>query len=359
MSKLDAIKIKNFRGINELDLQNLSNMNIFIGENNAGKTSILEAIQLVSNPFSKINLVKIARQRELRLMGAYTLSLGDSIKWLFTKHGKGIEAINLNYSYAQQEEEIKIQYNEEKYFVIHSQNGEIEDFTPDTETNVTTAIEKRRSNEVIHSVKHEYNNMDTIKESLRDYIDYILFNCQYISSVDHKLNSIQVTNLSKSIIDGKKAEILEALKLFDKEITEIELVKIKDEDAIYVVHSKLGIVPLIVFGDGLRKALVIALKIIGARDGVVLIDEFETGIHTKLIPIFINWVATIAMKYNVQIFLTTHSLETVDGIINANIDDLNGLSFYRLSNKGHQIKAKYFDGLNMRNLRYDFGQDVR
>lgn len=358
MSKLNCMHIKNFRGINDLKLENLKNINIFIGENNAGKTSILEAVQIISNPFSQFHLVKVARQRELRTQGNYLLSLGEAIKWLFEKNDEESDMFILEYNYNGQNEVIKIEYSEEEYVVISSDHKEVDDLNNSIEIEVKTKIEKLIHGQQIHSVEHAFGSQKIV-EAIKSYKNYILFDCNYISSVEHKLNQLQVNNLSNTIVEGKKEEILEALKFFDDQIVGIELAEIQEKTGIYVVHERLGIVPLTVFGDGLRKALVIALKIISSADGIVLIDEIETGIHTTLIPKFIKWVTTMAAKYNVQIFATTHSLETVDGILAANIDELEELSFYRLSNKNNKIKIKHFDGQNMKNLRYDFGQDVR
>ncbi|MBP0029630.1 AAA family ATPase [Roseofilum sp. Guam] len=44
---LRSVKIENFRGLQSLDLQDLGRLNLLVGANNCGKTSILEGIQLL------------------------------------------------------------------------------------------------------------------------------------------------------------------------------------------------------------------------------------------------------------------------------------------------------------------------
>ncbi|MFM6100144.1 MAG: AAA family ATPase, partial [Dolichospermum sp.] len=44
---LKSIKIENFRCFKSFELQQLGRINLLVGENNSGKTSILEAIQLL------------------------------------------------------------------------------------------------------------------------------------------------------------------------------------------------------------------------------------------------------------------------------------------------------------------------
>jgi len=57
---IETIHIKNFRGIRELKLENLGQINIIAGKNNASKSSILEALALFlsakggQSPFTKI-----------------------------------------------------------------------------------------------------------------------------------------------------------------------------------------------------------------------------------------------------------------------------------------------------------------
>ena len=47
---ISDINIKSFRGIKNLELKNINQINILTGDNNNGKTSILEVIQSYQNP---------------------------------------------------------------------------------------------------------------------------------------------------------------------------------------------------------------------------------------------------------------------------------------------------------------------
>ena len=60
---IQQLQIETFRGIKELTIDNLGVVNILVGDNNTGKTTVLEAIQLLCNP-SRFNLIKSAIQRE-------------------------------------------------------------------------------------------------------------------------------------------------------------------------------------------------------------------------------------------------------------------------------------------------------
>ena len=85
------------------------------------------------------------------------------------------------------------------------------------------------------------------------------------------------------------------------------------------------------FGDGLRRIFEIGLLFAGVRGGVLLIDEFENAIHTGLLVPFTRMVQELAVELNVQVFLTTHSKETLDAFIGNgyNIEDIAGYAICR------------------------------
>jgi len=57
--KFNELKISNFRGIDYAELKEMKRLNIIVGKNNSGKTSILEAIFILSgmsNPELLLNI---------------------------------------------------------------------------------------------------------------------------------------------------------------------------------------------------------------------------------------------------------------------------------------------------------------
>ncbi|MCH9021233.1 MAG: AAA family ATPase, partial [Planctomycetes bacterium] len=59
------IKIKNLRAIKELQLDNFGQVNLFVGENNCGKTTVLEALFLLCGAKNPQLLIKINSLRRL------------------------------------------------------------------------------------------------------------------------------------------------------------------------------------------------------------------------------------------------------------------------------------------------------
>lgn len=60
---IGSLRIDNFRGLHDLTMDNLSQVNVFVGANNCGKTSVLEAVKLLGTPDDVGQVVRIALQR--------------------------------------------------------------------------------------------------------------------------------------------------------------------------------------------------------------------------------------------------------------------------------------------------------
>ena len=113
------------------------------------------------------------------------------------------------------------------------------------------------------------------------------------------------------------------------------------------------------FGDGLRRVFTLASAIPGAKDGLLLIDELEIAVHTRMLEKTFNWLVEFCCKYNVQLFATTHSLETIDAIIEICKGEEIDLVGYRLQKGDVQTTTKRFDKEYLTQLREELGVDVR
>lgn len=69
------------------------------------------------------------------------------------------------------------------------------------------------------------------------------------------------------------------------------------------------------FGEGIQRVFLTGLLFAGARGGIVLIDEFENSLHTGLLLEFTRFVHELASEFQCQVFMSTHSKETVDAFL--------------------------------------------
>ncbi|WOV85026.1 ATP-binding protein [Sporosarcina jeotgali] len=372
MSQLTSAHIKYYRGLQDIDIKELTAVNIFVGENNSGKTSILEAIQLMSNPLSLREFRSVSRMRERFFVGHRYTSSEELISWMFSlNRDKQRENICLAFELDSNYFNLKYSLHEEEYIVIGTDNlstdtNEVQEDTyyrEDTVKQLTIDVEVKKNQKEAITEKYIFNEFKPQEFQLLEQRKEI-FSSSFISAMDHRIQPLSPLLVNELIKSGDRPKFIEALQQFDPQISGIELLmdttsRRKSAPVPYIQHETLGLVPVSIFGDGLRKALLIASRIVRSENSVLLIDELETGIHTKLLPTFFKWVIQMCKDYNVQIIATTHSLEALDGMLQANSNDVNRLTVYRLESDEEKTKIRHFTGDQLKKLRYTLGQDVR
>ena len=99
-------------------------------------------------------------------------------------------------------------------------------------------------------------------------------------------------------------------------------------------------VPLRSLGDGATRMFGVALALANCRNGFLLIDEAENGIHYSLQSKFWNMVLRAAHAHNVQVVATTHSKDCINGFAAAALDcpDVKG-NLIRLERRDDELRA--------------------
>ena len=75
--KFNEIEISNFRGFDSIKIDRLSGLNVFVGANNVGKSTILEAVFMLVGMANPIMPMRVNYRR------TQTNSDMDSLKYLF------------------------------------------------------------------------------------------------------------------------------------------------------------------------------------------------------------------------------------------------------------------------------------
>jgi AAA15 family ATPase/GTPase len=364
MKYINNLNIVSFRGLDGIELTNTEQINILVGDNNSGKTSILEAIQLLQYPKEPGNFVRIGSMRE----GKYSLTTFG----MLTPYESFINMFNKKYNNKKisvgalvndKTINLEIEGYEEKIFTeIHGaekisraqfdlgdSNGEIKSFVGKfklRESNVET-VSNFQFDENDRSFK--ISNDSSLK----------LIKTDYISPVDHYARSGLVSAISKVVKNGEKNDIVEMLNAFDKSIIGLDLLGEERRTIPYLQHKKLGLIPLSVFGDGIKKVLILACSILSLKGGILLIDEIETAIHTSALKDFFQWFVDACKKHNTQVFITTHSVEAIDAILEGSKEHLNDIVSYRLEDDDSGIYVNRTSGKKLYAIRYNMGLDVR
>lgn len=358
MKFLKELNIESFRGIINLKIKDIGKINILLGENNCGKTSILEAIMLLLNPGDPANIIKTAQIRDKNISYKYTLPDFDSFLYLFSKTDDLFEIKirgKSDVSYKNQELLFNLKGDIHKELFtqdIYNDGGEIDIFNgtiffiPTEKNSIlfpATPIEK--------NFKY-HQNIKNIKIETQSEVEF-----RYISPTDHV-----VGNVINDILKEKSLEndIVQLLKIFDTNINGLKLIESDDKKKVlqYIEHKKYGNMPVSVYGDGIKKVLTLANGLASVKNGVLLIDEIETAIHKSAMRKVFNWLIKACNLFNVQIFLTTHSIEVVDEILQ-NENNLKDIKVMTIVKKENETKVRNLSGEKALETRENYELELR
>ena len=101
-------------------------------------------------------------------------------------------------------------------------------------------------------------------------------------------------------------------------------------------------VPLRSFGDGLNRLFGIVLSLVNAKDGLLLIDEFENGLHHSVQADAWRTVFKIASRLDIQVMATSHSWDSIEAFQAAASEVPDEGVLIRLSRKGEDIVSTVF-----------------
>jgi hypothetical protein len=371
---LSNITIHQFRGLKELELKDLGQINLLVGVNNSGKTSVLEALSIYCDPTDLKSWINAARQREDSRIPTI-----EALMWLFNKELLDMVGISIssdgNFAIKKLRalcEGIEAVFSPKKKQQFVHMNTLVDDGEGDDqslEEEVRKGLELQidlygsqltifAEQDRIFSEKYQLWENDFLLSKKSTKKEFKL-PISTVTPTSHRLNIGQIHLLSEASLYNFKSDVLDLINQMDQDILDIEiLIPPGSRINIYIQHKKLGLVPLSLFGDGVRRLLHIALKLASVKGGILLIDELEATIHTEALQTSFQWLSKWSKEMNVQIFATTHSLEAIDSLLAVNDESLD-LVLYRLEPKENQMKVVRHDWSRLKRLRENLGMEVR
>lgn len=304
---------------------------------------MLEAIQIFSNP-TIYTLSKISKQRD-NYKSEIRMNILDSLYYLFNVKGKSKNVFIIKGMVENKEKEVQIKVIKEKIYSLNKNEGII-----------------NNQEEIDNYIYEIINDNKKEKLELNKYSDFSFkitspdFKVQFVQTIEHIINDIFVELLKSKDIKDKAVDLL---KEFDRDIIDIRYIP-NENNYIPVLELASGeYLPVVLYGGGLRKALTMLNVIIKAENGVLLVDEYETALQTSIMKKVFKFMVEVAKKENVQMFLTTHSLEAVDKFLYANEDILDEISIIRLKKRENKTYAKVINGKEAHDNRENYDLELR
>ena len=320
VNHFSSIFIKKYKVFKNFKIDKLNRINIFAGFNNTGKTTLLEAIYLLTkqnNIGAFFELIKF--KNKLTGLNSYYLNsyLEDEIVILGNFN-------NL---------ETKISIDKLKTVDIDKKDDHIASYE------VIATIDGEELNNIIHTFK---------SNPLQRFYEKIEILCNSLFKSPYFYNQQEIINTHSKNVELKEFDLVVEFitNHIDKNIQDIDLTE-KNDIKRFLVDSKTfpeKSVDITSYGEGLQRIFEIALSFAYCKNGVLLVDELETAIHYSLLVDFTRFIQELAVKFNVQVFITSHSKECIGAFVENGVhnDDINFYTMIRDDN--NEIKTITYDG---------------
>jgi hypothetical protein len=367
-------------------------MNILVGGNNSGKTSVLEALSILCNPYDPFEWLATVRRRDF---GGLDETRIQSLRWCFPQTGKLSDPDFCFKGHCEMKcfgafplRKLHVEY---KDIVGEPSAKDLRRMALQRPKRADTLEMEESWNgaEITHFIEADVLRQPSIFESdTHSTIEPVVMQLweedrmmgrparprrkgnlptDTLTPYSYQLNKLQVRMHSQQLFPSKadpmrsRDHVLELITQFDPDIVDIEIASFRGgRPAMYLNHKRMGPSPLSVFGDAIRRIVLLASTIHKLKDGgVLLIDEIETGIHVGALQKVFDWLVKAAKQFNVQVVATTHSLETVDAIIDATKGNIEEIAIFHLDQTETQTKVKRIAGDLLFRLRHERGLDVR
>jgi len=388
--QLESLTIHRFRGLRDLELSGLGNINLFVGENNSGKTSVLEAVSTYCRPLDPLEWLDTSWRREIKSSRTPML---DALKWLFPRvdlsegelytgetfiSGSGrFPVLKSHATYSEfegvgspveaDETQVREGGDEPGQAPIY-QVGQVSDFQfdgskqrgADLELKAVIRVDQLSlfDSEPTKEISETFQLWEEERFTTRKTPPAPMLPVSTISPVSHRVEQIQIKRFTEATLEGLASEVLQVVHLMDPGIQDLEILSRRGmRPTLYIQHKDIGLAPLSAFGDGVRRTLMIALTLPLVKGGALLIDEVETAIHKSALSKVFGWLVKACSDNDVQLFATTHSLEAVDAMLKVKKVDLDNVVAYRLNEIGQP--AQRLSGDLLYRMRYKRGLDVR
>ena len=328
---LQSLKIEGFRGFQNFEMANLGRINLLVGKNNSGKTSILEAIQFLYAQNIDIFLETISYRGEF---GWSESNLPSRTKVFEICHlfpgyeiipSKEIIIIGSRESH-QESVTISVKSIPIQLSLFSDKNDDLnnDNIFDDEEWNqLLLSIGWSQSQKLIQL--ELLANGTLARDSIR---------MASLSRISHKIgidNKIELKFLTpfsltsfdmaalfdNIVLSPLEDLIIESLKIIEPKIERIAsigsgkystannlgvrggfLIKIKNHDQPIPIGS---------LGDGFWRMLGLVLAMVNLENGILLVDEIDSGLHFTVMTDMWKVVWETAKKLNIQVFATTHS----------------------------------------------------
>ena len=317
------LRLEGYRSFESYELRDLARVNLLVGKNNCGKTSILEAVRFLVSGGNPYVLRDIADNR-------------GEIKYFYDRDGqyrsRPRRAADLSgFMYGHRfglGSGFSIRSNDPTQFVTVT----VEEGTDDLHTEQRRLFEKDIGDAELLAVRVSGTGIGDAL-SFPATVDGAL-NLESRTMRTVVLDTLRSTPVrfvtaaslgvglmrrmwDKVVLERREVEVIDALKLVEHKLDSVHFLSANgygQGDIVLGLRDTFRRTPIGSHGDGTRRLLALALSLTQLAGGVLLVDEIDTGLHWTVLEDVWKLVIEHATKAKIQVFATTHSYDCIRGL---------------------------------------------
>lgn len=340
---LTRLSIEGFRAFEQLEVQDMGRVTLVTGRNNAGKTALLEAIYLLLGRTNVELIPRLMVSRGLDVVESTDPQSVEHLLWDYLFHdldtGRPIT-------------------------IAGDVEGVRRKVTLSLETRLrdrlTTSVQEIDSGATFGSklLRAEYRTPGKKKVYWAELMvqgsglgtkkgDEVPAEPRmqgiYITTRKPSFRNEDAERFSRLAMapDGVE-EVLAALRVIEPNLTKLMLLHLGGRPMLYGDIGMREMVPLSYMGDGMMRLASLLTSAGGARSGILLIDEVDTGFHHTTLRDMWRLLDEASVRFDTQIIATTHSLECVRSAsewFGAKVFEDNGFRLVRVDRVNDRNRA--------------------
>ncbi|HUT89080.1 MAG TPA: AAA family ATPase [Thermoguttaceae bacterium] len=329
---ISSVEITRFRGIREGKLEDLTPLVVLVGPNGCGKSSILDALYIAANSDPGDAIPRVVERHP---------GVNDGPRWLFWRAGQQSPAETVVHTTkgSQSHCRLHLQRASSGWAISwrvecktgkasSSGRGDVQFHRDGKLESTASGIAFRE----IPSVRFLHGDSDT-------------------TAPLHQL-------YSESRRTGRRGETKGLIVELIPAVEDLEILTEGNSPVLYFVYKE-GAIPAALAGDGIYALVHVALELAACAGGLVLLEEPEVHQHPGAIRQTMRAILA-AVRRDIQVILTTHSLELIDCLLAESSDeDIEKLSLYRLELQDGLLISRRLPGSEVEFSRTEVEKDLR
>ena len=358
--RLHKVEIRRFRGLAQLELDELGAFNLLLGANDVGKTSVLEAIFLLAGSANPQLPVRLQNWRNLIVqnfdaLGLLFHGLELDTPVALTAHSDGnvkrrtlrISASSAATAAGIEAQQVGADNGSARRTSSPARSGDQSSSTVAAGARILrydATVEPRQGHPTSFSATMEVSDGDLRSASSGKPAAEPTISARYVGSrAEYDGGMIAEVTVAK-----KADRLIRFLRVINPRIQGLAT----HRNVAYLDIGLEQMIPLNMFGGGMMRAAMMLAPCILGNERILLIDELENGLHHSAVLPLLQALLTLAREQRVQVFATTHSLGPLESLRQALNDER--FSAFRDATNCYTLQRDQA-GL-VRPYRYDYAQ---